>query len=179
MTNLKSLLGKLNETSWRALESAAGLCLSRTNYEVDIEHLLAKLLEASNTDLQRINEHFGVNASRLSRELTSAIDRFKTGNARTPAMSPRLPRLMSDAWLIASVDFGATAVRSGHLVLALLSNDELSGLVKQGSKELQLIVVSTLREKFASIVAGSEEDRGAGASETAGPASADGPPAGT
>ena len=139
MRNLKSLLGKLNETSRRALESAAGLCLSRTNYEVDIEHLLVKLLETSNTDLQRINEQFGVNASRLSRELTAAIDRFKTGNARTPALSPRLPRLMSDAWLIASVDFGAAAVRSGHLILALLGNDELSGLVKQGSKELQLI----------------------------------------
>src|SRR4029079_13070713 len=110
MTNLKSLLGKLNETSRRALESAAGLCLSRANYEVDIEHVLAKLLEASNTDFQKIIEHFGINTSRLSRELTSAIDRFKTGNARTPALSPRLPRLMSDAWLIASVDMGATTV---------------------------------------------------------------------
>ena len=161
MTNLKSLLGKLNDTSRRALESAAGLCLSRTNYEVDIEHLLLKLLDASNTDMQRIDEHFGVNASRLTRELTSAIDRFKTGNARTPAMSPRLPRLMSDAWLIASVDFGASSVRSGHLLLALLSNDELSGLVTQGAKELQLIVAATLREKFAAIVAGSDEDKGA------------------
>jgi type VI secretion system protein VasG len=178
MTNLKSLLGKLNETSRRALESGAGLCLSRTNYEVDIEHLLTKLLEMSNTDFQRINEHFGVNASRLSRELTSAIDRFKTGNARTPALSPRLPRLMSDAWLVASVDFGAPAVRSGHLILALLANDELSGLVKQGAEELQLIAPDTLRDKFAAIVAGSEEDRGAAAASAAAPAAA-GIPAGT
>jgi type VI secretion system protein VasG len=179
MTNLKSLLGKLNETSRRALESAAGLCLSRTNYEVDIEHFLAKLLETSNSDLQRINTHFGVDASRLSRELTSAIDRFKTGNARTPALSPRLPRLMSDAWLVASVDFGATSVRSGHLILALLGNDELSGLVKQGSKELQLIVVDTLRDKFTAIVAGSDEDQGAAASGASAPASPEGMPAGT
>jgi len=49
MKNLKSLLGKLNDTSRRALESAAALCLSRTNYEVDIEHVLVKLLEMSNT----------------------------------------------------------------------------------------------------------------------------------
>jgi type VI secretion system protein VasG len=163
MRNLKALLGKLNETSRRALEGAAGLCLSRTNYEVDIEHILVKLLEASNTDFQRITEHFGVNPSRLSRDLTVAIDRFKTGNARTPALSTRLPRLISDAWLLASVEFGDRAVRSGHLILALVGNDELGGLVRQGSKELQLIAAETLREKFTAIVAGSGEDRGAGA----------------
>ena len=180
MTNLKSLLGKLNETSRRTLESAAGLCLSRTNYEVDIEHWLSKLLDVSNADIRRINDHFGVNASRLSRELTTAIDRFKTGNARTPAFSPRLPKLISEAWLVASVDFGAPVIRSGHLLLALLANDELSGLVKQGAKELQLIQVDALRQKFASIVAGSEEDTATVADASGGSESAAGAvPAGT
>src|SRR5438034_8443677 len=179
MRNLKSLLGKLNETSRHALEGAAGLCLARTNYEVDVEHLLIKLLETSRTDLTRIMEHFEVNASRLSRELTTAVDRFKTGNARTPALSPRLPRLISDAWLLASIDFGAPEVRSGHLILALLVNEELSSLVRHGSKELQLIKPDALREKFATIVAGSEEDRGVTAGpDTAGDA-AGGIPVGT
>jgi type VI secretion system protein VasG len=179
MTNLKSLIGKLNDTSRRALESAAGLSLARTNYEVDVEHFLARLLEAPNGDVQRITAHFGVNPSRLSRELTSAIDRFKTGNARTPAFSPHLPQLISDAWLIASVDFGATAVRSGHLVLALLGNGELSRLVTQGAKELQLVAVDQLREKFGAIVAGSDEDREAAAPALSPEAGADGIPAGT
>jgi type VI secretion system protein VasG len=43
--NLKSLVGKLNDTCRSALEAAAGLCLSRTNYNVEIEHWLLKLLE--------------------------------------------------------------------------------------------------------------------------------------
>ena len=41
--NLKSLIGKLNDTCRSALEGAAGLCLSRTHYDVEIEHLLLKL----------------------------------------------------------------------------------------------------------------------------------------
>jgi type VI secretion system protein VasG len=163
MRNLKALLGKLNETTRRAMEGAAGLCLSRTNYEVDIEHVLLKLLEASNTDLTRITAHFGVDTSRLSRELTSAIDRFKTGNARTPALSPRLPRWIADAWLLASVDFGARHVRSGHLLLCLAANEEWAALVRSGSKELQLITADALRERFIDIVAGSDEDRQAAA----------------
>ena len=49
--NLKSFVAKLNDTSRRTLEAAAGLCLSRTNYNVEIEHWLLKLLETPNTDL--------------------------------------------------------------------------------------------------------------------------------
>jgi type VI secretion system protein VasG len=58
--NLKSLIGRLNDTSRNALEAAAGLCLSRTNYDVDIEHLLMKLVEAPDTDLARILRHYEV-----------------------------------------------------------------------------------------------------------------------
>ena len=52
--DLKSLVGKLNEPCRRALEAAAGLTLSRTHYNVEIEHWLIKLLEAGGTDLDRI-----------------------------------------------------------------------------------------------------------------------------
>ncbi len=49
--NLKSLIGKLNESGRRSLEAAAGLCLSRTNYNVEIEHWLLKIVETPNSDL--------------------------------------------------------------------------------------------------------------------------------
>ena len=82
--NLKGLIGKLDDTCRRALEGAAGLCLSRTHYDVDVEHLMTKLLEVPNTDIQKICRHYGVDHSRLARDLTRTLDRFKTGNARTP-----------------------------------------------------------------------------------------------
>ena len=50
-SNLKALIGKMDDTCRRALDGAAGLCLSRTNYNVEIEHWLLKLLETPNTDL--------------------------------------------------------------------------------------------------------------------------------
>ena len=43
--NLKSLIARLNATCRGALEGAAGLCLSRTNYDVEPEHFLVKLIE--------------------------------------------------------------------------------------------------------------------------------------
>jgi len=95
--SLKSLIGKLNDICRSALEAAAGLCLTRTHYDVDIEHLLLKLCEAQGTDFQPLLRHYEIDQARLSRDLTRALDRLKTGNARTPALSPRIPRLISEA----------------------------------------------------------------------------------
>ena len=85
--NLKGLIGKLDDTWRRARGGAAGLCLSRTPYDVDVEHLMTKLLEVPNTDIQKVCRHYGVDQSRLARDLTRTLDRFKTGNARTPTLS--------------------------------------------------------------------------------------------
>src|SRR5215468_10712117 len=159
--NLKSLIGRLNDTCRSALEGAAGLCLSRTNYDVEIEHYLIKLLEAHDTDLPRILNHFEVGMARLNRDLARALDRLKTGNTRTPALSPRLPLLVQEAWLLASVEFGAAKVRSGHLPMALLGNDDLGRLAVDISHEFARISPESLRSKFADITAGSAEERGA------------------
>ncbi|HWQ33708.1 MAG TPA: type VI secretion system ATPase TssH [Blastocatellia bacterium] len=172
--NLKSLIGRLDDQCRSALEAAAGLCLSRTNYDVDLEHLLLKLLEAPDTDFSRILRHYEVDAARLSKDLTRSLDRLKTGNARTPALSPNLPKLIQEAWLLASIEFGAPKVRSGHLLLALLSSEELARIAREASKEFNEISVEGLKKSFADIVAGSAEDKAAAASS--GQPSGDGAP---
>jgi len=159
--SLKSLIGKLNDTCRGALEAAAGLCLTRTHYDVDIEHLLLKLCEAQDTDFQRLLRHYEIDQARLSRDLTRALDRLKTGNARTPTLSPRIPRLISEAWTIASIDFGASQIRSGHLLLALLENEELARLARESSDVLQQISVEDLHKHLPDLVAGSGEDKAA------------------
>ncbi|MEN3332483.1 MAG: type secretion system protein VasG [Blastocatellia bacterium] len=166
--NLKSLFGRLNDTCRNAIEGAAGLCLSRTNYEVDIEHYLIKLSEAQDTDLARILRHYEVNSARLTKDLTRALDQLKTGNARTPALSPRIAKLVQDAWMLASVDYDAQEVRSGHLLLALLGDDDLARLAREISKEFNNISVESLKKKLADLTAGSAEDK-AGESSTARP----------
>jgi type VI secretion system protein VasG len=159
--NLKSLIGRLNDTCRSALEGAAGLCLSRTNYDVEVEHFLLKLVETPDTDLTKILGHYEVDSSRLSKDLTRALDRLKTGNARTPALSPRLPKLVEDAWLLASIEFGNSKIRSGHLILALLSNGDLVRLARETSREFNNISVESLSKSLPDIVAGSAEDKAA------------------
>ncbi|MEP7341355.1 MAG: type VI secretion system ATPase TssH, partial [Acidobacteriota bacterium] len=159
--NLKLLIARLNDPCRSALEGAAGLCLSRTNYDVEIEHFLMKLIEPHGNDLARILDKFEINHARLSKDLTRALDVLKTGNSRTPALSPRISQLVQDAWLLASIEFGEAKVRSGHLLLALVSNTDLARLAREISSEFKRISPESLKQKLHEITAGSSESRGA------------------
>lgn len=169
--DLRALIGKLNHETRGAVEAAAGLCLSRTHYDVEIEHFLLKLLDVSEGDLPLVLKHFGVDRSRFSEHLTAALDRLKTGNAKTPSLSPQLVRLLTDAWTLASVELGAHQIRGGHAVTALATVDELRRAVTDMSSEFEKVDGAELRKSFHDIVEGSvERDGVAGAA----PAAADG-----
>src|SRR6476659_8372964 len=166
--NLRALIARLNDESRRALESAAGLCLSRTHYDVEIEHYLMKALDDTAGDVAAILKHYGIDRSRLASELTRSLDKLKTGNARNPSFSPTLVKTFTEAWTIGSLEFGATKIRTGHLVLALRSVDELARLTQGVSKELEKIPAEGLKKEFTSIVAGTSEDVSAASSSDAG-----------
>jgi type VI secretion system protein VasG len=156
--NLKSLIGKLNDASRSALEAAAGLCLSRTHYDIEIEHYLSKLVDSPDGDFARIGKFFEIDKSRLTTELSRSLDKLKSGNARTPALSPTLLKMLTEAWTIGSIDFNAGQIRTGFTVLALASNEELARLMRDISKEFQKIQADSLRKDFMNIVAESHED---------------------
>jgi len=156
--NLRSLVSKLNDTCRRALEGAAGLCLSRTNYTVEVEHWLQKLIEVGDSDIPRILKHYEVDVSRLDAALTKAIDGFKTGNGRAPALSPLLVDLVRDAWIYASVEYGEPTVRSGHLLLAALTNSKISQSFLTSVRDLGKLSTESLAKELKDVTAGTSED---------------------
>ena len=156
--NLKSLIGKLDDATRGALEAAAGLCVSRTHYDIEIEHYLLKAIDSSDNDVAFILKQYGVDKSRLTSELQRSLDRLKTGNARSPAFSPLLVKMLTEAWTIATIEYDARQIRTGFTLLALLTNDELLRLIRDVSKELQLIPPEALRKDFFTVTAKSKEE---------------------
>jgi type VI secretion system protein VasG len=174
--NLKALVSKLNSTCRRALEGAAGLCLSRTNYNVEIEHWLLKLLEPSDTDLTYILKHYDVDASRLNRELTRALDQLRTGNARAPELSLEVLDLMREAWTLTTLEYGAYRVRSGYLLAALMTDRNLSTRARASSAELGKLSGDKVRAELKALIGRSveEEAEPSGRAAEPGPAAAPG-----
>ncbi|MCA1685898.1 MAG: AAA family ATPase, partial [Planctomycetia bacterium] len=155
-----ALIKKLDKTCHDGLQAAAGFCFSRTNPSVEVEHWLLKLLDTPNTDLTRLFRQFDVDTARLQRDLTRAVDGFRTGNSRTPTLSTTVDQLLRESWLLASVHFKASSVRSGVLLMALLADEKLGRLARDASRELDKVQVEPLYLNLMKIVAGSVEDEG-------------------
>ncbi|WP_282609169.1 type VI secretion system ATPase TssH [Pelagibius sp. Alg239-R121] len=155
--DLKALVGKLNTTCRTSLESAAGLTLSRSHYNIEIEHWLLKILESNNTDLQLLLRHYEIDESRLIADLTKVLDKIKTGNSRAPALSPQVVKLAREAWVLASLQFSAPKVRSCHLLCALLLDDGLSPIARESSAQFARIPADVLQRDMMKIVADSDE----------------------
>jgi type VI secretion system protein VasG len=154
---LKTLIGKLNTTCRQAAERAANLCMSRGQYEVDLEHLFLALLEQQGSDFCLIAKRSGISLSALESDLNNEIARFKNGNTRTPVFSTRLPKLFEHAWLIASLDSQSTRIRSGHLLLALLTEPDLAQLAYRGSKLFVKFKLDDLKHDLTKLTEGSIE----------------------
>ncbi len=121
IVDIKGLLLHLNPFSTNALQAAAGLSVSRTHYEVTVEHVLLKLLDDIHADWPLIFERFGIEAGQMRKKIDEVLEDYNTGNSGKPVFSPMLLDLIQEAWLIASIDLGDRKVRSGALLLALLA----------------------------------------------------------
>jgi len=155
--DLKQLIDRLDGFARDALEGAVGLCVSRTNYHVEVEHWLLKLLERPNTDFVVLLNQFGVDQSRLARDLTRSIDGFRTGNSREPALSPDLVHLVREAWLMASINYASSTTRTGHVLCALVSDDSLARIASGASNEFAKILPDVLRSQLPAVMAKTAE----------------------
>ncbi|GMQ82696.1 MAG: type VI secretion system ATPase TssH [Rhodothermia bacterium] len=154
--DVKRLLEKLNEHTTRALETAAGFSISRTHYEVGIEHLLAKLMEDGAGDIPQIFNHFDVKTGKLWEALLKQLDLFKDGNTGRPSFSPVLLQLVESAWITASVHHGYSEIRSGALLEALIESESL-----QSTPYFDFFASinrDELRQNFVDIVGSSSEN---------------------
>ena len=153
------LFGKLNPLAYRAIESATVFCKLRGNAYVELVHWLNQILQLQDSDIHRIIKHFGFDAGRLAQDFTAALDRLPRGATAISDFSVHVVEATERAWVYATLMFGESQVRSGHLLFAALQAPTLRNAVLGISKEFAKIRADDLGETFAKIVAGSPEDR--------------------
>jgi type VI secretion system protein VasG len=159
--DLRRLLLRLDSHLTRALEGAAGLCISRSHYEVTLEHVLAKLAEDATSDLPRVLQRYEVDVARFWSLLQRELDALRTGNPGKPAFAPALLELLERAWVLCSVELELQLVRSGALIAVMLDSPALKAL--PWMEPLEKVPGDDLRRNFMHVVAGSGEDARPGA----------------
>jgi len=166
--DLNALLSKLHPQARRALEESVANAVSRTHFNVEIEHWLQRMIEDGAGDISAILRAYDVDVGQVSAALNKAVDGLKTGNARTPGLSPQIIEAAREAWNLASLRYGAGQVRTGHVLLAVLERDTLSATVLGSVPPLKGISVEALAKTLPEIIAGSSEDQPTGATGVGG-----------
>nr|WP_315214394.1 type VI secretion system ATPase TssH [uncultured Duganella sp.] len=157
--NLKTLIGKLNDTTRLAATRAASICVALGQYEVEVEHLFLALLEQERCDVMLIARQCGVSIDTLEADLHHEVSQFKTGSTRTPVFSHHVPQLLENAWLIASLATPQPdSIRSAHLLVALLTDPELSQIAHRASPMFARIPIDEVKHRLDKYTNGSQEE---------------------
>jgi type VI secretion system protein VasG len=154
----RALLEKANTYVAKSVEGAAGFTISRTHYEVSLEHLFLKFLEDDTGDLVKILRYFEINPGELEARLLATVEGFRTGNSGRPSFSPMLLTTLERAFLMGAVEFGQDFIRSGTVLVAALRATDIS-VFRPYMDLLEEIQLDELKRSFAAIVAGSVEDK--------------------
>lgn len=157
VSDIRTLLEKLNSYCQKKIQSAVGACVNNGNYELTWEHLLGAFLEDTDSDIALILRASGVNVDRLRKAITLELETLPKGNGSKPAFSPSLLDLMEKSWSLATLRYNCESVRSGILFAASLETVRRS--ISDYAAQLRHIDEENLKNDLMSITATSSENQ--------------------
>jgi type VI secretion system protein VasG len=160
----QALFGKLNPLAYKSIEGATVFCKLRGNPYVELVHWLTQLLENNASDVSAIVRHYGLDAAALARDVTAALDRLPRGSTAIQDFSEHITHAIQQGWVYATLMYGDAQVRSGHLLLALLSTPTLRNALVGISRQFEKIKADDLAEQLPGLV-GKTGEAGLGAQD--------------
>lgn len=153
----KNLFGKLDATLFKGIESATTICKLRGNPYVELIHWVNQLWHQEDNDLKHIVRYFAVDVDAFERGLAQALARLPVGATSISDFSYHIELAIERAWVYASLECLDTRIRSGHLLLAMLTNMELRRALLAIAPEMEKIPLEHLSSDFNFITQTSPE----------------------
>ena len=152
----KNIVRRLNTTCTAMLEAAVSQAAGGRYYEIVPEMLLLALLSGGeDCDARAILVHAEQDVSRLRQRVQRTTDLLRTGNSGRPVFAENVFQWIEDAWVFASLQYGADEVRSGHLLLMFASRGHR--YCAESFPELNALPIELLRRELETITAGTRE----------------------
>jgi len=153
-----ALFGKLNSLGYKAIEGATVFCKLRGNPYVELVHWIQQILQAQDSDLQRIVRYFELDVGKLAGDITAALDRLPRGATSISDLSEAVENAVERGWVYGLLMYRESHVRTGHLIVGALKTPSLRNALMAISRQFERIRGDTLTEDFEKIVAGSPEE---------------------
>src|SRR5437762_5065985 len=142
--NRSTLFGKLNPVAYKAIEGATVFCKLRGNPYVELVHWIQQILQTPDSDLHRIVRHFEIDASRLAKDITEALDRLPRGATSISDLSTHVENAVERGWVYATLMFGDVQLRTGYLIVGMLKTPSLRNALIAISRQFERLKVDTL-----------------------------------
>ena len=152
-----ALFGRLNPTALKAVETATGFCKMRGNPYVELVHWLHILMQDPRNDIAAIRTAFGLDDTKLTKDVVAALDALPRGATAISDFSPQIEEAIEKGWLYASLQFGAGRVRTGHLLYGMLKTATLKNALFMISGEWRKVTVEKLGSEYENVVSASIE----------------------
>ena len=156
--SLEAVAGKLNRVGYEAFFQALRQAKGAGNRNVELAHWFAHILQNERSDISLTADHFKLDRGRMMADINAVVDGFRKNETEMPAVSNTIMDLLDRGWHYATLFFGETQIRTGHLLVGALQSRELARALSNLSREFAKVSVDTLTGEHRKIWAGSDEE---------------------
>src|SRR6476619_4169117 len=156
--SLDAVTGKLNRIGYEAFIQALRQAKGAGNRNVELAHWLFHLLQMDATDISLTADFFKLDRAKLLADAGAAIGGFRKNETEMPNVSNTLVDILDRGWHYATLFFGETQIRTGHLLVAALNSPELRRALTNTSKGFAKINADVLATESRTIWKNSQED---------------------
>ncbi len=156
--SLEAVAGKLNRVGYEAFFQALRQAKGAGNRNMDLAHWFAHILQNERSDVSLTADYFKLDRGRLMADITAAVEGFRKNETEMPAVSNTVMDLLDRGWHYATLFFGESQIRTGHVLVGALQSRELVRGLSSLSREFAKVSVDTLTSEHRKIWAGSEEE---------------------
>src|SRR5579871_4684866 len=155
--SVEAVAGKLNRIGYESFIQALRQAKSAGNRNIELAHWLLHLLQKDKTDLALTADHFKLNRGKLIADATAVVSAFRKNETEMPGISNQVADALDRGWHYATLLFGETQIRTGHLLVALLKSPELRRALLGISQEFAKIPIDEAAAGHHSLWAASDE----------------------
>src|SRR5271154_1187088 len=139
--SIEAVAGKLNRVGYESFLQGLRQAKSAGNRNLELAHWLMHILQKDRTDIALTSDHFKLNRAKLLADATAVVNGFRNNETEMPGISNQVADALDRGWHYATLLFGETQIRTGHLLVAMLKSLELRRALLNVSQEFSKIVV--------------------------------------
>ena len=155
--SVESVAGKLNRVGYEAFILGLRQAKTAGNRNIELGHWIFQLLQKDKTDIALTADHYKLSRAKLLADATAVVNGFRKNETEMPGISNQVADALDRGWHYATLLFGETQIRTGHLLVALLKSMELRRALVGISQEFAKIPVDDVAVSHRSIWEESDE----------------------